>query len=413
MSCMRACIVIAVLLLAANQTLADRRTHLRRLGAHGVLRMSRAEKARLLKRPTGQERVMCAIRTFGLKSVALSPTFLKQHTSNYRYRTKLRKNWAHAVRDQWSTGRCWLFAFESWMQSLLAKKGIYVEKLSHNFLNYHSLRWRVLASLEHIAAAERPTATLDQLIRSKGWAAVTDEGGFFDWGLAIVKRHGIVPEEAMWVDNGQGSSNAATDADNTGVVIQQLKQLIVEAAAQMDRVRPRGTSKEAKRVYRQRRQQLARRYTKQATALLESSLGKPPRRFSVMLPSGEVRSYTPRTYMRDFLRISNLDLDVVTLANDPAYGATNRIVIPDEYSALGMPAAAHVPRADEGDGAGRTGNDSQRRGGLDGRRCGLRPKPLLCRARERGRLWEPGQGPGDNVPRRLRLPAARGNEAAG
>ena len=317
-----------------------RAKRLKTLGAAGVLRMTKTEKRRLARTQTGRDLLDRAARRFTPRAVALNPRFLRQHDPSYRHQTKLRRKWSHEVRDQWSTGRCWLFAFESWMQSLLAKKGIHVEKLSVNFLNYHSLRKRVNAALMHLAKVEDPSAELHSIVRQRGWTAVVDEGGFFDWALDIVKTHGIVRESDMWGNDDMGSLMPSASADDTGVLIQQLQMLVDHAAQELDQA-----PKRAGRALTGQRKAIVERYRMRAKRLLDRSLGEPPKKITVEIPGGGEETVTPKQYMKKHLKITDADMDVITLANDAAYGEPNRLVAPQEYSALGMKELRfyHVP----------------------------------------------------------------------
>ena len=46
--------------------------------------------------------------------------------------------------------------------------------------------------------------------------------------------------------------------------------------------------------------------------LLDTAIGVPPRRFTV-----EGRRYTPKSYLRDYLRLGAADMDFVVLSHDP------------------------------------------------------------------------------------------------
>lgn len=245
-----------------------------------VLTMSDRAKAKLPDQIKRQ-----AIHTYGLKSVALSNTFLRKHNTRYRY--QIPRHPTHQVRDQQYSGNCWIFASGRVLASKLHKKNREAPKLSASFVNYHMLRQVSFGILADTANAKSRRPNMSAIEHA-------DEGGYQIWAMNIIKNHGFVPDEKMPM---------TADAADSGVYINRLQALLASAQVEFSRIAP-GTEAKAQR------KATLKKYKGMVEDLLQTALGKPPKRFSY-----KGQRYTPRTFSTKFLGLQDKDLDYVTLTH--------------------------------------------------------------------------------------------------
>jgi bleomycin hydrolase len=124
------------------------------------------------------------------------------------------------------------------------------------------------------------------------------EGGYQSWAIDLVKKRGIVPKTKM---------GTTSDGANSALALAQLHRLLATAVRDCDRV---GEGRNAKA----QRKSIARNYRKKVDQLLNTTIGRPPKRFSV---GG--KQYSPKTYVKA-LGLKDKDLDYVTLTHDPSRG---------------------------------------------------------------------------------------------
>ena len=98
----------------------NRRLRLRRsASAADVLWMGDREKRAL---PRAHLRM--AREQFGIQKAALDAGKLKLcHSTRYKYEIPFKTS-PHEITDQWATDTCWIFAFETVLQSKLYNKGV-------------------------------------------------------------------------------------------------------------------------------------------------------------------------------------------------------------------------------------------------------------------------------------------------
>ncbi|MCA9668570.1 MAG: hypothetical protein KC503_23420 [Myxococcales bacterium] len=231
-----------------------------------------------------------AIAKYGVKAMALKRTFLAKHNTDYSVVIP-RGRTPYEIRNQRQSGRCWLYAFDNVLQSKLALKGVRPRDLSTSFMNYHALRTQAFALLKE-AASSRALPDLARI-------GELDEGGHQPWARAIVRKHGIVPERVM---------RSTYDGNNSALTINKLRQLIVAAYREIGKQSADKAGERASKA-------IAKSYQKKIEKLLDSTIGKPPRQFTI----DGVR-YTPKTYLSRKLKISDADLDYVVLLHDPERG---------------------------------------------------------------------------------------------
>jgi bleomycin hydrolase len=275
----RPLLVVLLVLAAAWWSSAEARKA--RVGKHGpgtswVLELSDGNKARL-----DRGIVKRAIRDHGLKRVALSNDFIARHNTRYSVQIP-RARRPHTVHDQKSSGRCWAFASDRVLETRLACRGIDSSQLSEAFVSYHAMKDRAHAVLD-LGAEKAKYPDSSEIY----------EGGTFPWATSVVSKHGMVPASKM---------RSTADGDNSGVYLSQLKTLVASAQREMRRA---GNGPEAGA----RRESIARRYKKQVTQLLDTTVGKPPRSFKL-----NGKRYTPMSYAQAVL---GNDTDYVVLENNP------------------------------------------------------------------------------------------------
>ena len=255
-----------------------------------VLKMSDRAKSRLPRRTLNR-----AIRKYGLKAVALRRSFVKKHNNSYK--VTIPKPLTYKVRDQCSSGNCWIFASGRVMASKMHRNGRTAPMLSSTFVNYYNMRQTARALLSEFAKDNK--GAKPDLSR----VSEADEGGFQIWAMDIIKKHGYVPAEKMPL---------TADGSNPGLYINRLQSMLAKAQRDFSRA---GKAKAGKGEQRA----LLQRYNKQVDQLLGTALGKPPARFTY-----NGKKYTPKTFAKKYLGVTDNQLDYVTLTNYSNRGYNRR-----------------------------------------------------------------------------------------
>jgi bleomycin hydrolase len=258
-----------------------------------VLKLSDAEKARLPEAARLE-----AVQRYGLRAMALSNDFVARHSDRYSCVVP----GTGRIRDQHQTGRCWIYATDRVLRSIALARGVgQVPPMSTSFVNYHALRKLAVGVLERAARGDRKGLDPD---------AVGDasEGGYQPWALEIIREKGFVPRSI------QGSS---ADGASSALAVNQLQRLV--AAGQQEL----GAVKRSPGAVEQRRAILAR-YTREVDALLDATLGAPPKSFRY-----RGKSYTPESFLKDYLRLAAADLDLVVLGHNPTKAFSRSRAIKD------------------------------------------------------------------------------------
>jgi bleomycin hydrolase len=241
----------------------------------------------------------------GLKNAALRPAFLKQHVPSYGCEIPMEKL-PHAARNQRGSGRCWIFATEHVLESKIRQRGSREKlHLSRSFINYHSLRERCRQQL--LAAA-----THDGPLSSDLRDASLSEGGWFPLAAELVRRYGVVPDRAM-----PSTKDADASHSSYGVVMTELSRVLASAYRDLDALSTDGRSE---RQIKHDRVAVARDYAARVDKLLASTLGRPPKTFTY---GG--KEYTPRSFAREHLKLTDEDLSFVTLSHDPRRGWNRKV----------------------------------------------------------------------------------------
>lgn len=266
-----------------------------------VLNLSDRAKARLPKRTLRR-----AVHQYGLREVALRKSFVKRHNPRYTVEVPgTGKNGETRIRDQQYSGNCWIFATGRVLSSKLRRPGRETPQLSAAFVNYHTLRETSRAVLKEAARSGRRTPDLSNV-------EYVDEGGYQVWAMDMVKRHGFVPAQKMGL---------TADGADTGVFINRLQTLVTQAKRDFSRID--ASTPEGKK----QRSSTLRSYYKQVDQLLHTTVGRPPKRFTV---GG--KKFTPRTYAKA-LGLTKDKTEYVTLTNYPNR-AWNRRYAGEKYPGL-------------------------------------------------------------------------------
>lgn len=259
--------------------------------------LSLSDRARASMTPVQKRK---ALLRYGLKAVALQRGFVAQHNPNYKVEIPGERSPDHAIRNQQGSGRCWAFATNKVLESKLQKKGLPSTAISPSFINYYSLYHKAMTLLVVSARSkgkQRPDAANSLL----------GEGGTGMHALALVQRHGLVPESKM---------PTSVDGANSGVTLNLLKRLVNSANREFAKV-PEGKDSVKQRVA------LLKQYRREVKSLLSATVGLPPAKFKV-----DGKWYTPKTYAADYLGLTKQDLDYVVLGNDPTRGWNRRYNVP-------------------------------------------------------------------------------------
>lgn len=239
-----------------------------------------------------------AVQKYGLKAVALRQGFVRQHNTHYRYQVPLERG-QHAIRNQQASGRCWAFATDRVMESKQARSGKKPVELSKSFINYHSLRYTAITILKKAAISGGSVPRL---------AATLGEGANQTRGMKIVEQFGAVPESKM---------PTTKDGASSGVFLGQLQRLVGKASQDFARTRKGPEAKE-------RTLTALKRYITEVDSMLNTTVGKPPRKFKV-----DGKWFTPKTYASKVLNGGASTADYVVLTHDPTRAWNRRYKVTD------------------------------------------------------------------------------------
>lgn len=182
------------------------------------------------------------------------------------------KHFSHRIRfkgvtDQHHSGRCWLFAgLNTLRPSIIAKNGLDGFEFSQSYLQFWDKLEKSNLYLEYMIEL-RDTDPLD-----REWEAVhkwtLDDGGWWEFVVALVGKYGVVPKEAM--------PTTAT-SESTDTLNKILQRKLHVDAAKLHEMHRAGSDVNALRAYKQ--QAMAGVYR-----ILAQTLGEPPQEFTWRAP---------------------------------------------------------------------------------------------------------------------------------
>ena len=185
------------------------------------------------------------------------------------------KHFSHRIRfkgvtDQHQSGRCWLFAgLNTLRPAIIAKNGLDGFEFSQSYLQFWDKLEKSNLYLEYMIEL-RDTDPLD-----RDWEAVhkwtLDDGGWWQYVVALVSKYGVVPKDAM--------PTTAT-SESTGTLNKILERKLHVDAAKLHQLHRAGSDVKALRAYKQ--QAMVEVYR-----ILAQTLGEPPQEFTWRSPKKE------------------------------------------------------------------------------------------------------------------------------
>lgn len=188
------------------------------------------------------------------------------------------------IKDQASTGTCWIFSSLSFLESEILRMGKEEVDLSEMFVVRHTLSQKALS-----------------YIRLHGMANF-DQGGQFHDVIDQIERSGAVPE-----------------AEYTGMKIGEKRHNHGEMIAVLKAMLSAVLEKSGKR--------LTPRWLEAFEAVLDVYLGKSPESFKY-----KDRDYTPQSFVKDYLGINPGDYIEITSYTQYLFYKQCRLEVPDNWS---------------------------------------------------------------------------------
>jgi bleomycin hydrolase len=189
------------------------------------------------------------------------------------------------VKDQNMSGTCWSFSSMSLLESELLKKGKGMNDLSEMFIARYSMVRKINRHLE-----------------LKGQNYFTPGGQFHD-AVWVMKNYGMVPEE-VFPGKGRGETSH-NHAEMDTLLSYFVKECVAEGVTQ-----------------------LSNRQQNFIDSILDHYYGKTPTSFFY-----KGKTYTPKTYLRDWLAINPDDyVEITSYTHHPFY---TKFVLEDKYNWTG------------------------------------------------------------------------------
>ena len=197
-----------------------------------------------------------------IDSLVLNRSVVAAHDKHFSHRIRFK-----GVTDQHQSGRCWLFAgLNTLRPAIIAKNGLDAFEFSQSYLQFWDKLEKSNLYLEYMIEL-RDTDPLD-----REWEAVhkwtLDDGGWWQYVVALVSKYGVVPKEAM--------PTTAT-SESTGTLNKILERKLHVDAAKMHQMHRAGAEAKALRAYKQ--QAMTEVYR-----ILAQTLGEPPLEFTWRAP---------------------------------------------------------------------------------------------------------------------------------
>ncbi|MBI5624215.1 MAG: hypothetical protein HY924_10580 [Elusimicrobia bacterium] len=265
----------------------------------------------------------------GFRKEAVNPRVLSLH--NDRYTMELPVG---LVTDQKDSGRCWIFAGLNMLRSRLISQGKVRKdfEFSENHVYYFSQLERANRALETAAkkvyAKGKPGLAPETLETA---APDINDGGNFAAFQFLVEKYGLVPKSAMPETKSSGATTLLDRELNSS-----LGLTVRELAADSRRLARKGGESRARRIKEAGLERIVK--------ILSAHLGVPPSRFDYApktkrSPKAKARSYTPRGFLKDFVRF-DFD-DYVQVASWPY--RRRQVSYESQGSAFGTPRPGDRP----------------------------------------------------------------------
>lgn len=264
--------------------------------------------------PAARQLLRNAVQTSGFNSVAINPVVPTRTWRKYTHTVPLVE-----VRDQGDSGRCWLFAAEGMLRSILRLKSALPKdfKFSLAYLYFFTMLERSNKFLAQVVGLRKAdTVSADEMTPNIG------DGGLMENFLALVSKYGLVPEQAF--------PETAASMD-TNLLIRHLNTVLASGASQMKTVmkQAKKKSRPEKTVLEELRQ-IQNETMQDIWRVLVSHLGTPPLQFDFRTeiseteePGGartapvKITPFTPQQFAREIVGFDAKDW--VEVASNPLH----------------------------------------------------------------------------------------------
>lgn len=204
-----------------------------------------------------------ALASNPIDALVLNRSVLDAHDTHFSHRIRFK-----GVTDQHQSGRCWLFAgLNTLRPAIIAKNNLDGFEFSASYLQFWDKLEKSNLYLEFMIEL-RDTDPLD-----REWESVhkwtLDDGGWWQFVVALVGKYGVVPKEAM--------PTTAT-SEKTDTLNKILQRKLHVDAARIHEMHRAGSDVNALRAYKN--QAMAEVYR-----ILAQTLGEPPREFTWRPPA--------------------------------------------------------------------------------------------------------------------------------
>jgi len=239
-----------------------------------------------------------AITNNDIRDLALNRDIVRNHNELFSHKIKTK-----GIVDQKSSGRCWAFAWLNTMRPMVIEKYDLDEfEFAQNYLVFWDKMEKANRFLEYIIEfRERDVddRELTQVLKSP-----FSDGGYWRYGLNLIKKYGIVPKEIMPETN---------SSENTRYMNRVISKKLRMDAARIRKMYQDGFSVKELRKYKE--EKLTEVYR-----LLAMNINEPPVEFEWRYQIddstlSETETYTPLSFLKKFVD-AELD-DYVCLYNNP------------------------------------------------------------------------------------------------
>jgi bleomycin hydrolase len=240
-----------------------------------------------------------AVTNNDIDQLSLNRGILQQHNNLFTHKIKTK-----GVTNQNASGRCWLFACLNVLRpDIIEKRKLDGFEFSENYLAFWDKMEKANCFLEDmIELTDRDP--LDREVQTILTQAL-DDGGWWEFAVALIKKYGVVPKDAMPETHSSG---------NTGVMNAVIRGQLKIEALKLRALKRQGKSLADLRAAKEKA--LAEVYR-----MLVLALGEPPVEFRWRFEDkdaklSELRSYTPQSFFKEWT--GGVDLDqYALLASNP------------------------------------------------------------------------------------------------
>jgi len=235
-----------------------------------------------------------------IRDLALNRDILRQHNEIFSHKIKTK-----GITDQKSSGRCWLFAGLNIMRPAVIEK---YNLKSFEFSQIHLTFWDKMEKANTFLERMIEFRDRDLLDREMVMFLRTPipDGGYWENVVDLIQKYGAVPKEIMPETN---------SSENTRLMNRVMSQKLRSDAVKLRKMHQE--KRAVKKLYAEKKKMLAEIYR-----MLVMNLGEPPTEFAWRFEDqnsvvSEMRSYTPKSFFKDFVGV---DLnEYVNIFNDTTH----------------------------------------------------------------------------------------------